>query len=162
MPNLMCGCLIYRRQPIASKPLQRATDAMGKRREGHTRRESLKLSIDHSHPLSNLPTVGWGPSVTLSYKRLTSMINLNEARNITQCSNEDNQMQNCLLLDLLNGDVLEGAWSSFHKQMRALDLSDAPVDLAVNEDRSFLNSLHTTLTPSLLLTIYQNITWPPV
>ena len=130
-PTLMWGCSTHRHQPIAPKPSQRATDARRKKREELMRRESSKLSMDHSHQSSFPPREEWvhrqwplmASKHTASYSATMRMI---------RCK---------ISFSLINSAVmcLMRARSSFRKPMRALDLIDTLVDVIVNEGRFWSN-----------------------
>ena len=62
-------------QPIAPKPLQPATTAKRKRREVHIY-EKRVVRVEHGSfiPIVLSSTGGMGPSATIFYKRLASLI----------------------------------------------------------------------------------------
>lgn len=115
--TLMWGYPTHRHQPCnCTQTIAASCNTMRKRRELHTREEMLKLSMDHLHILSYLPQQpAWGPSTMIFYKKITLVISMKQQHHIHNI--QDDQMQNCLLLDWLDSDVLEGSWCSFTSQL---------------------------------------------
>ena len=85
-------------------------------------------------PLVLSATGGWGPSATITFKRLASLISEKYRKPYSQTMN----MIRCkMAFSLIDSAVmcLRGARSSMHNPARSLNLSETPIDLIVTHGR---------------------------
>ena len=124
--------------PQAPSNCTQTTAASYRRHENEKRRAYEKRVVEVEHgsftPIVLSSTGGWGPSASIMYKRLASLIAMKHAASYS----ETMRMIRCkIAFSLIDSAVmcLRGARSSFHKPVKALDLIDTPVDLVVSEGR---------------------------
>ena len=75
---------------------------------------------------------GWGPSASIVFKRLASMIS---EKHSSSYSSTMKMIRSKVAFSLIDSAImcLRGARSSFHRPVKALNLIDNPIDLMVNE-----------------------------
>ena len=124
--------------PQAPSNCTQTNAASYRRHESEKRRAYEKRVVEVEHgsftPIVLSSTGGWGPSASIMYKRLASLIATKHAASYS----ETMRMIRCkIAFSLIDSAVmcLRGARSSFHKPVKALDLIDTPVDLVVSEGR---------------------------
>ena len=112
------------------------TAACYRRHELEKRRMYERRIIDVEHgsftPLVMSTSGGWGPSATVAYKRLASLIS---AKVSQPYSTTLNFIRCKLSFSLIDSTVmcLRGARSSFHHPSRDLNLQEQPLDLIASE-----------------------------
>ena len=114
------------------------TAACYRRHEQEKRRtyERRVLEVEHGTftPLVMSTSGGWGPSATVVYKRLASLI----SAKVSQPYSTTLYFIRCkLAFSIIDSTVmcLRGARSSFHQPARELNLNEQPLDLVASEAR---------------------------
>lgn len=119
---LTSRCSIHRRQPLAHKPSQQATDAMRMRRAY----EKRVVEVEHGSlkPIVLSSTAEWGSSGMIMFKRLTLLIT---TKHSAAYSVKMRMIRCKIAFSVIDSTVmcLSGARSSqCHKPIWALDLID--------------------------------------
>ena len=124
--------------PYAPSNSTKSQEANYRRHEKEKRREYKRRIIEVEHgsftPLVLSTTGGWGPSAQVTFKRLANLISAKYKKSYSQTMS----MIRCkVAFSLIDSAVmcLRGARSTFHKPIKSFNLTDAPVDLIINQER---------------------------
>ena len=92
------------------------------------------IEVEHATftPIVLSTTGGWGPSASIVFKRLASMISEKHSSSYSSTMKIIHSKVAFSLIDLAIM-CLRGARSSFHRPVKELNLIDNPTDLMVNE-----------------------------
>ena len=122
--------------PYASSNCSGTIAASYRRHEKEKRRayERRVIEVEHASftPIVLSTTGGWGPSASIVFKRLASMIS---EKHSSSYSSTMKMIRSKVAFSLIDSAImcLRGARSSFHRPVKALNLIDNPIDLMVNE-----------------------------
>ena len=122
--------------PYASSNCSGTIAASYRRHEKEKRRayERRVIEVEHASftPIVLSTTGGWGPSASIVFKRLASMIS---EKHSSSYSSTMKMIRSKVAFSLIDSAImcLRGARSFFHRPVKALNLIDNPIDLMVNE-----------------------------